>query len=284
MEHPMRRSERDIAELFIGKTPWIMVWWGIGGTLVWLTLWPLVLMGIMPLWAGAIAAMIIVTYAYLPAHEALHNNIAMRHSRLYWLNELVAEVALIPLGFPRRPARMTHIEHHRHTNDPQGDPDYVTRAPNMRAAIWQSLRERHSRTSLRLLAYRQLLIGKGTPDAKRALIDLLVARLVMLVAMIGLAIAGFAIEAVLLWWLPRQIAITYIDVVLSWAPHHPAIETGRYRSTRAFVSPFGTILTGGLQYHIIHHLYPAIPLHKTPAAYRAMRPLLEKRGCDLGHL
>jgi beta-carotene hydroxylase len=257
MEHPMRRSERDIAELFIGKTPWIMVWWGIGGTLVWLTLWPLVLMGIMPLWAGAIAAMIIVTYAYLPAHEALHNNIAMRHSRLYWLNELVAEVALIPLGFPRRPARMTHIEHHRHTNDPQGDPDYVTRAPNIRA---------------------------GTPDAKRALIDLLVARLVMLVAMIGLAIAGFAIEAVLLWWLPRQIAITYIDVVLSWAPHHPAIETGRYRSTRAFVSPFGTILTGGLQYHIIHHLYPAIPLHKTPAAYRAMRPLLEKRGCDLGHL
>jgi len=34
----------------------------------------------------------------------------------------------------------------------------------------------------------------------------------------------------------------------------------------------------------VHHLYPTIPLMQTPAAYRALRPVLERRGCDLGQL
>ena len=32
----------------------------------------------------------------------------------------------------------------------------------------------------------------------------------------------------------------------------------------------------------IHHLYPTIPLYRTPAAFRALRPILVQRGCDLG--
>jgi beta-carotene hydroxylase len=40
----------------------------------------------------------------------------------------------------------------------------------------------------------------------------------------------------------------------------------------------------GMQFHIIHHLYPRIPLMRTPAAYRALRPILEVRGCDLERL
>jgi beta-carotene hydroxylase len=39
-----------------------------------------------------------------------------------------------------------------------------------------------------------------------------------------------------------------------------------------------------MQYHIVHHLYPRIPLMQTPAAYRELRPILERQGCDLGNL
>jgi len=38
----------------------------------------------------------------------------------------------------------------------------------------------------------------------------------------------------------------------------------------------------GMQYHIVHHLHPYIPLSQTPAAYREMKPILRARGCDLG--
>ena len=65
---------------------------------------------------------------------------------------------------------------------------------------------------------------------------------------------------------------------------NPANETGRYRETRAFRSRIGNIGSMGMQYHIIHHLYPTIRLNRTPAAYRALRPFLVERGCEIGSL
>jgi beta-carotene hydroxylase len=280
----LRAEERRIAEQFMGRTPWIMVIWGLGGTLAWLALWPLVLGGHLSLWIAAPIATVIVCYSYLPAHDALHHIIGRPGTRLHWLNEVVAEASLIMIVFPRRPARLTHFEHHRHTNHAERDPDYATRAPNIWAAIWQSIAGRHPKTSRKMEAYRTLLSAMPTKDAKYALLDLLISRIAFFTILAVLAWSGYAIEAALLWWLPRHVAITYIEVVLSWAPHHPAVETGRYRTTRAFTSPVGTLLTGALQYHIVHHLYPTIPLHKTPAAFRAMRHLLEKQGCALGGL
>jgi beta-carotene hydroxylase len=99
-----------------------------------------------------------------------------------------------------------------------------------------------------------------------------------------LAWAGYGLEAALIWWLPRQIGISYISLFLSWAPHHPANEKGRYRNTRFFTSPLGNILVLGMEHHGIHHLYPAIPLTKNAAAFREMKPILEARGCRFEHL
>ncbi len=36
-----------------------------------------------------------------------------------------------------------------------------------------------------------------------------------------------------------------------------------------------------MQYHIVYHLHPYIPLVRTPAAYREIRPKVEACGCDL---
>ena len=75
-------------------------------------------------------------------------------------------------------------------------------------------------------------------------------------------------------------------LVLSWMPHHPVKLRGssRYGNTRAFKSSVGTLLTSGMEYHIVHHLYPNIPIHRTPQAYWALRPVLVARGCELGEL
>jgi beta-carotene hydroxylase len=99
-----------------------------------------------------------------------------------------------------------------------------------------------------------------------------------------LAWSGFALEVLMLWWIPRQIAGIYTPITLSWAPHHPMRENGRYRDTRGWKSPVGTILSSGMEYHLVHHLFPSIPLNKTPAAYRELKPLLEAEGVSLGGL
>ena len=75
--------------------------------------------------------------------------------------------------------------------------------------------------------------------------------------------------------------LIYILYYLSWRPHHPGQEQGRYKDTTAFKSHMGNIFSSGMQFHVVHHLYPRIPLMQTPAAFREMRPLLLRRGCDL---
>ena len=279
----LRAREKAIAEKYIGGTPWLMVAWGLGNIVLWLALWPLTISGVLPLWAGFAIATVCVTASYLPSHDAQHDIIVPRTSPQHWLNELFGHIVIFPLGLPFRTARTTHLQHHRHANDPALDPDYDVHAPSAAAAIWKSLQNRQPRGA-GSKRYGQILMALETPAAKSALIDAMLMNFFNLALLCGLAWSGYAIEAALLWWLPRQIAITYINFYLSWAPHHPATETGRYRETRAFRSLWGNIGSSGMQYHIIHHLYPNIRLNWTPVAFRELRPILEARGCELGGL
>jgi beta-carotene hydroxylase len=100
----------------------------------------------------------------------------------------------------------------------------------------------------------------------------------------ALAWSGYAIEAAALWWLPHHVGYIYIQYYLSWAPHHPANETGRYRHTRSFRAALGNIGSLGMQYHVVHHLHPRIPFWRTPRAYWEMKPLLEAQGARVNDL
>lgn len=272
--------ERKIATKYMRIVPWGAVAWAFGNLLVWLALWPLTFIGVIPLWLAFPIATLNVALSYLPSHEAQHSIIASRGHRLRWLNELVGHLSTIPMAAPFRVLRATHFEHHKHCNDPELDPDYGVHAPSgwefLKKTIlsWQPAAAKDN-------AYPATLKRLGK---ERMMIDSLIFQGVYMAGLFGCAWTGHAIEAALLWWLPQHLASVYIRHYLSWAPHTPAIETGRYRDTRGFRSALGNALSMGMQYHIVHHLYPRIPLSKTPAAYRELKPILERKGCDLGAL
>ncbi|MBL4679132.1 MAG: fatty acid desaturase [Pseudomonadales bacterium] len=272
--------ERRIAGKFMHIVPWGAVVWGIGNFILWLSLWPLVLMDIIPVWLAFPIATLNVMLSYLPSHEAQHNIIAGKGRPLRWLNELVGHVSTIPLVLPYRVLRATHMEHHAHTNDADLDPDIEVSRRSKLDFFKQSLLNRQPDSS------KQDVYGATMErlGLSHMMIDALVFNAVYLLLMFTLAWSGHAIEAALLWWIPKQIAITYIEYYLSWAPHTPGVEKGRYRDTRAFKSKLGNLFSMGMQYHIVHHLYPRIPLSLTPAAFRALKPILQRRGCDLGAL
>ena len=56
-------AERQIAAKYMRIVPWGAVIWAFSNLAVWLALWPLVLMDIMPLWLGFIIASINVVCA-----------------------------------------------------------------------------------------------------------------------------------------------------------------------------------------------------------------------------
>jgi beta-carotene hydroxylase len=274
------KLEKEIAHRFMGGVPWGSVAWGLGNVAVWLSLWPLTFMGILPLWIGFPIAVLNVCLSYLPSHEAQHRIIAKPGEPLFWLNELVGHVSTIPLVLPYNTARLTHYEHHKYANHPDLDPDIGTKAKGPWDAIWQSICSRQHGAQARA-GYVAFLARLNTPEATRAVYAALAAQLAYYAILITGAVNGYAIEMALLWWLPRHIGYTYIQFYLSWAPHHPANRMGRYKDTNAFKSIFGNIGSMGMQFHIVHHLYPRIPLMRTPAAYWALRPILEARGCDI---
>ena len=130
------KKEKLIARQFIGKTPWFMIaWWAIN-LFVWFSLWPLTLTGQIPLYLTFLISLICALLSYLPSHEAQHENIARKGSSLFWFNELIGYTSLIPLAVPYRLLRITHMYHHSHTNHPEKDPDYATKAKNFKNAIW----------------------------------------------------------------------------------------------------------------------------------------------------
>ncbi len=274
-DRALRREEYAIAQKYMGRVPWEMVAWGLLNFALWLSLWPLVLGGVIPLWVGFLVSCVCMAMSYLPSHEAQHSIIGAAGTRWRWLNELVGHVSTIPLVFPYRIAWITHRQHHAHANDPLEDPDYSTRGDTWWQSAWNALK---ARQPMRHEGYKRCLAESRDPMVGRAIAEGKVLTLSYYAILTTLAWSGHAIEAALLWWLPRHIGTTYLLIFLSWAPHHPQTETGRYRDTRAWKSPVGTVLSMGMEYHVIHHLFPRIPLFQTGPAYWEMRELLEKRG------
>jgi beta-carotene hydroxylase len=271
----LQREELALAQPFLGRVPWEMVAWGLGNFCLWLSLWPLTLTGVLPLWAGFLIATFCVTICYLPSHEAQHSIIGAEGSKLRWLNELVGHVSTIPLVFPYRIAWITHRQHHAHANDPVSDPDYENKGDTWWQSAWSGFRARQPGAEN---GYKRALETSDDPNLERAFAESMILDLAYYLVLTVCAWSGHAIEAALLWWLPKHIGMTYVQLFLSWAPHHPMEEKGRYRDTRAWRSPVGTFLSMGMEYHVVHHLYPKIPLCQTGPAFRAMRDVLEERG------
>jgi len=104
------RLEKTIADTIHGRpAPGVPSCWGLGNLVVWLSLWPLTLSGVLPLWIAFPIATLNVMLSYLPSHEAQHRIIAQEGDRLFWLNELVGHLSTIPLVLPYDVARLTHL-------------------------------------------------------------------------------------------------------------------------------------------------------------------------------
>ena len=117
-------NEKEIARSFSKRFQWEMVLIGLGQAVIFLSLWPLVILEFIPLSIGAPIATICALMAYLPSHEAQHGNYSRGKPSRRWIDSLVSHVSLITLMFPHHVMRATHMKHHAYTNDPQKDVDY----------------------------------------------------------------------------------------------------------------------------------------------------------------
>ncbi|TDK93344.1 2Fe-2S iron-sulfur cluster binding domain-containing protein [Mycobacterium paragordonae] len=190
-------------------------------------------------------------------HDASHYSI----SSVRWVNGLMGRLAWLFVGpvvaFPS--FGYIHIQHHRHSNDDDQDPD--TFASHGK---WWQLPLRWSLVEYFYLRYY-------LPRARsRPVLEVGETMLMMALSLTGLVVAivtgNFWILAVV-FLIPQRIGLTILAWWFDWLPHHGLEDTqrtNRYRATRNRVGAewlFTPVLLSQ-NYHLVHHLHPSVPFYR----------------------
>jgi len=264
-------KEKEIAKRFSTRFQWEMIIIGIGQACVWLALWPLTSLNIIPLWIAFIIATICACLAYLPSHESQHGNYSRGKSNLKWLDAFVGHITLIPLIYPYEILRVTHMKHHAYSNDPNKDPDY--RIGNAKSQLDVLLMSLDGTTT----DYGDYLeVFKDDPAFQKAFNKGLKIYLTYRFILMTLVIL-FPLKTLFLWWLPAKIGTAYTSLFFSWYPHQ-GTEIGRYKNTRFWQHWIPRYLNHSMQLHFIHHLHPSIGHYDEPKAVEALKQFLITKG------
>ena len=264
-------KEKAVAKKYAQRFQWEMILIGIGQACVWLSLWPLVMFGIIPLWLGFVVACFCACMAYLPSHEAQHGNYSRGDPKKRWIDALVGHITLITVMFPYEILRVTHMKHHSYTNHDDKDPDFLTsNAKSVKEVILLSL----DGTSPDYQKYKEVYSGDAAfQKAFEKGVKVSLAYRLTLMSLVFL----FPLQTLLLWWLPAKIGVLYTTLFFSYYPHI-GTEIGRYKNTRFWQHWMPRYINHSMQLHFVHHLHPNIGHYDEPRAIEELKPFLIARG------
>lgn len=267
-------AERKLARTFMGRIEWEMILIGVLQFTTWIATWVLVIYGIIPLLVGFLIALFTACNAYLPSHAGQHGHLSGGRKNLQWLDYLVGQISVIPLAQSHEILKATHLKHHAHTNDPDMDPDFFHgNAKNWwEAAVNVNIAYNDEGPALRAIEKHQ----ENDPKFKEALEKGGSWAFLFYFAQIILAVL-YPIETLLLWWIPKRVATSYLGIVFSYFPHS-GLEKGRYKDTRFWTNRVPRFLNHSMQIHTMHHMYPRICHYDEAKAIEALKPFMIERG------
>ena len=267
-------AERKLARTFMGRIEWEMILIGVLQFTTWIATWVLVIQGIIPLLVGFLIALFTACNAYLPSHAGQHGHLSGGRKNLQWLDYLVGQISVIPLAQSHEILKATHLKHHAHTNDPDMDPDFFHgNAKNWwEAAVNVNIAYNDEGPALRAIEKHQ----ENDPKFKEALEKGGSWAFLFYFAQIILAVL-YPIETLLLWWIPKRVATSYLGIVFSYFPHS-GLEKGRYKDTRFWTNRVPRFLNHSMQIHTMHHMYPRICHYDEAKAIEALKPFMIERG------
>ncbi|WP_448560610.1 beta-carotene hydroxylase [Trichothermofontia sp.] len=196
-------------------------------------------------------------------HDASH--FAAHRDRL--INACLGHGSALLLGFSFPVFTRVHMQHHAHVNDPDNDPDHFV---STGGPLW-------------LIAarffYHEIFFFKRCLWRKYELLEWFLGRLavgLIVYAAYRYDFLGFVMN---FWFCPALVVGLMLGLFFDYLPHRPFQERDRWKNARVYPSPVLNLLILGQNYHLIHHLWPSIPWYRYQAAYYAMQPLLDAKGC-----
>lgn len=236
--------------------------------------------GLLPVWAATLLLGAFTYMSYTPLHEAAHGNIHGSHDRLKWLNDLCGYLVAPLIAVPYASHRLEHFTHHRYTNQPDKDPDYmisgIGKGPlhallTVLKFFWVQnsffARQHWSSASIkeRVIYCAELMVSVGW---RVAIIAMLEQSGVVVVVLLGYLLGGFFTA----YW-------------FAYRPHIPYKNPARYCNTNSLImpvwmKPFEWFWLGQ-NLHSIHHLFPRVPFYRYHALHREIEPILRAHGTPI---
>lgn len=268
------------AKNHMGEVAWptvILVVAVLSGSVV--NLW-LFAAGVVPAWV-ALPVLGALTYlAYTPLHEAVHGNIHGGQERFGWLNDLCGYLVAPLIAIPYASHRHEHFTHHRYTNQPERDPDYMVRGmgDGLVPAIVTVIRFLGVQNSF---FARQHWATASTRDRAIYCLEVLVS-------------VGWRVGFVAAVDRPGTLSVIVLGYLLggfftaywfAYRPHIPYENPRRYRNTSSLIMP-GWMkplewFWLGQNLHSVHHLFPRVPFYRYHALHREIEPILRAHGTPI---
>lgn len=236
--------------------------------------------GALPAWAAMLILAALTYMSYTPVHEAVHGNINGKHGSLQWVNDGCGYLMAPLIAIPFTSHRVEHFTHHRYTNQPDKDPDYVISGMSggLKDAFitvlrfvwvqntffakthWQSASSKE-----RVIYCAEISFSLGWRAAFLALVGTPGTAWVIL---LGYLMGGFFTA----YW-------------FAYRPHLPYKNAERYRNTSSLIMPTWMKPVEwfwlGQNLHSIHHLFPRVPFYRYHALHRDIEPILRQQGTPI---
>ena len=238
----------------------------VTGTLLWKlrsTIW------VLPL---VVAHGYVLAFVFCALHETAHRTAFRRRG----LNALIGTLAGLLTVWPYRNYRVYHWEHHRHTQDPDLDPELyfakpswlvaylfvLTGIPNFYRRLGDILRLARGRADRPWMA----------PPERRALIIEARAYLTVYVAVAAASVLAGSPMVLVVWLAPLLVGQAFLRPYLlaehtACAFTRDCLDNTRTTLTLSLVRLFAW----NMPYHAEHHVYPAVPFHALRRLHERVR-------------
>ena len=230
--------------------------------------------GYLPLFWAILLNSIASYMSFTVVRDASHSAVCSNQRLNDWAGR--AGISLLEPGPFFLLFRYVHMQHHKFTNDSDKYPDsYSGTGPAWLLPFkWLTMDFIYFKEYFRPETFRK------RPKAERRESFLAVLFAVAVIA--GVTLAGLLEYYLLLFFLPTRIAKLWITLAFDFLPHYPhevSAKQDRYRATsnRVGIEWLMTPLFIAQNYHLVHHLYPAVPFYRYLKIWNARKTYHESK-------
>lgn len=222
---------------------------------------------------------IVLISVFAPLHETIHYT-AFKSK---WLNNAVAAVFGFVLLLPYQYFRSYHYVHHRHTQNPQKDPELIDRKPYTKssyllylsgiptwrwhlAMLWQHAQGKVEEPYIKAREHEQIITEARVHLALYALL---------------LLISLFTASSWLFWFWILPVILGQPFLRLYLMAEHNECDLGKNmleNSRTTYASPLINFLAWNMPYHAEHHYLASVPFHALPKLHAYTGQAVKYRG------